>query len=71
MVPLLFIALLAVPLAELYVIVQVSVEIGILNTIALLILVSVLGAWLLKREGLATWRRLNEQLQTGRSRPKR
>jgi UPF0716 protein FxsA len=64
--PLLFIALLAIPLAELYVIVQVSVEIGILNTIALLILVSVLGAWLLKREGLATWRRLNEQLQTGK-----
>jgi UPF0716 protein FxsA len=64
--PLLFVLLLAVPLAELYVIVKISGEIGFFNTIGLLILVSIIGAWLLKREGLATWKRLNEQLQTGK-----
>lgn len=66
MIGFLFIALLLVPLAELYVIVQVAGSIGVLETIGLLILVSVVGAWLLKREGMAAWKRLNEQLQAGR-----
>lgn len=61
-----FLALLLVPLAELYVIVQVADSIGVLETIGLLILVSVIGAWLLKREGTAAWRRMNEQLQAGK-----
>lgn len=62
----LVIALLAVPLAELYVILQVADGIGVLNTLALLILVSVAGAALLKREGMATWKRLQEQIQAGK-----
>lgn len=66
MAGLLFILLLVVPIAELWVIVQVSGEIGVLNTLGLLILVSVIGAALLKREGIATWKRLNQQLQGGK-----
>lgn len=66
MVGLLFFLLLLMPLAELYVIVQVAGGIGILNTLALLILVSVGGAVLLKREGSATWRRFNEQMAAGK-----
>lgn len=62
---LLFILLIVVPLAELYVIVQVAQGIGILPTLALLIAVSVFGAYLLKREGVAAWRRLQRALAQG------
>ncbi|MDQ3951337.1 MAG: FxsA family protein [Actinomycetota bacterium] len=56
--PLLFVVLLAVPVIELAVIVQVAEEVGVFETIALLVLVSVVGAWLLKHQGSATWRSL-------------
>ena len=65
MVPLLFVALIAIPLVELYVIVQVAHVIGILDTILLLVVESMLGAWLLKRQGLATYRALRETLARG------
>ena len=65
MVPILFVLLIAVPLIELYVIVQVAHAIGILDTIALLIVESVVGAWLLKRQGMATYRALRETLARG------
>ena len=61
----LFVLLVGVPIAELYVIVQVAQEIGVLQTLGLLIAVSISGAWLLKREGLATWRRLQETIGRG------
>ena len=44
------------PLVELYVIVQVGQSIGVLPTIALLLGVSILGGWLVKREGIKAWR---------------
>jgi UPF0716 protein FxsA len=53
---LLFVAFVVMPLVELYVIVQVGQNIGVLPTIGLLLLVSVLGAWLVRREGARTWR---------------
>jgi len=55
-----------VPLAELYVIVQVGQVIGVVETIVLLLLVSILGAWLAKREGLGVFRRARQQLDAGR-----
>lgn len=51
-----------VPIAELAVIIQVGQAIGVLPTIALLILVSVVGAWLVKREGLGVLRRVQQSL---------
>ncbi len=54
-----------VPIVELWVIVMVGSRIGFLNTLALLILVSIAGAVLLKREGLATWRRLQSTMARG------
>ena len=60
-----FLALIAIPILELYVIVQVGQEIGVLPTLALLVIVSVAGAWLLRQQGTATWRRLQETLQRG------
>jgi UPF0716 protein FxsA len=54
-----------VPIVELYVIVQVGHVLGVFNTLALLVLISFLGAWLMKREGLNTWRRAQRQIETG------
>ena len=65
MVGLLGVLFLVVPLAELAVIVQVSGAVGLGNTIVLLILVSVVGAWLVKREGIGVMRRVQAQLERG------
>jgi len=64
--PLLFVLFLVVPLVELYVILQVGQEIGALNTVALLVLDSILGTVLLRSQGRAVWRRFNEALAAGR-----
>jgi UPF0716 protein FxsA len=55
-----------VPIAELYVIIQVGEAIGALPTIAILIADSFLGTWLLRSQGRATWRRFNEAVAAGR-----
>lgn len=65
MVGVLVVLLLLLPLAELYVIIQVGHAIGALNTIGLLLLVSVVGAWLMKREGMSVWRRFQRQVEAG------
>ena len=59
---LLFIVL---PIAELYVIIQVGGAIGVWPTIALLLLDSILGALLLRSQGRAAWRRFQEALAAG------
>jgi UPF0716 protein FxsA len=56
---------LIVPIAELYVIIQVASGIGVLNTLGLLILSGIIGGWLAKREGVALLRRIQRQLQAG------
>ncbi|HSE07956.1 MAG TPA: FxsA family protein [Nocardioidaceae bacterium] len=55
-----------VPLLEIYLIVQAGQAIGIGWTILILIADSVLGAVLLKREGSAAWRALQEALTSYR-----
>jgi UPF0716 protein FxsA len=56
----------AVPIAELFVIIQVGEAIGVWWTIALLIADSLIGSWLMRHQGRAAWRRFNEALQAGR-----
>jgi UPF0716 protein FxsA len=56
---LLVLAFIVVPIAELYVIIQVGEAIGVLPTLLLLLLDAVLGSWLLKHEGRSAWRRFN------------
>lgn len=56
----------AVPLAELYVILQVGDWIGAVPTILLLAADSLLGSMLLRSQGRAVWRRFNDALQRGR-----
>ena len=56
---------LVLPLVELYVIVQVAGTIGALATLASLLVVSLVGAWLVKREGLGVMRRMQDTLGRG------
>jgi UPF0716 protein FxsA len=66
-VPLLLIVLfIVVPIAELYVIIQVGQAIGVWPTLALLLADALLGSWLLKHQGQGAWRRFNEALAQGR-----
>ncbi len=51
-----------VPIAELYVIIQVGELIGIWPTLGLLLLDAVGGSLLLKHQGRGAWRRFNEAL---------
>lgn len=53
------------PLLELYVLIQVGSEIGVLWTIATLIGVSVVGTWLAKREGFRVFRSFIETSRKG------
>ena len=57
---------LVVPIVELAVIVQVGQALGTLPTIALLVVMSVVGAWLMRREGLGVLRRAQAQVRQGR-----
>ena len=62
---LLLLLFLAVPLAEILVIVEVAQRTGIIETIALLLIVSILGAWLVKSEGMGVIRKIQFQLIQG------
>ena len=66
MVPILVVLFIVVPFAEIYVLLQVGHAIGVANTLGLLILVSVVGAWLAKREGLGVIRRMQRSIEAGR-----
>jgi len=63
---LLFLVFVGVPFAEIYVLLQVGHAIGIVDTFALLILISMVGAWLAKREGLGVLRRMQATVNAGR-----
>lgn len=56
---------LVVPLAEIYLLIQAGGAIGALNTVALVVLTAVVGAWLLRWQGLATLRRVQQSLERG------
>lgn len=62
----LLIAFIVVPIVELTVIIQVGQVIGVVPTVVLLLVMSAVGAWLVKREGLGVWRRFRTALDQGR-----
>src|SRR4051794_11233370 len=63
---LLLIIFVVVPIVEIYVIIQVGEAIGVLWTIALLIVDSIVGSMLMKSQGRAAWRRFQIALSEGR-----
>lgn len=65
MAVLLALIFLVIPILELAVIIQVGQSLGALNTVGLLVLISIAGAWLVKREGLGVWRRFTAQVRAG------
>lgn len=63
---LLFLAFVVMPILEIFVLIQVGQAIGPWWTILLLVLDSIIGAWLIKREGRRAWQALRERIETGR-----
>jgi UPF0716 protein FxsA len=60
------VAFIGVPLIEIWVLIEVGQVIGPGWTILLLILDSLLGTWLIRREGGKAWRGLRQALESGR-----
>lgn len=54
------------PLLEVAALISTGRLIGTWPTIALLVVMSLIGAWLMKREGSLAWQALREALSTGR-----
>jgi UPF0716 protein FxsA len=63
---LLVLIFIVVPIAEIYVIIKVGEAIGLLPTVALLLVDAVLGSMLLRHQGRAAWIRFNRALAEGR-----
>lgn len=62
----LLVAFFAVPFMELAVIIAVGRELGIVDTLVLLFVISVVGAWLAHRQGLGVLRAIRRELDAGR-----
>jgi UPF0716 protein FxsA len=61
----LFLVVLIIPFAEIYLLLLVGSIIGALATIFLVVFTAALGAWLLRQQGFATFRRFQENLAQG------
>jgi len=61
----LFLVVLIIPFAEIYLLLQVGGIIGALPTIFLVVSTAVLGTWLLRQQGFATFRRFQASLAQG------
>ncbi len=61
----LFLVVLFIPFAEIYLLLQMGAIIGALPTVFLVIFTAALGAWLLRQQGFATLQRFQENLAQG------
>ncbi len=61
----LLLAFLVVPIVELYLFIEVSSSIGFGAALFWIVAVSILGAWLVKREGMGALRRANAKVSRG------
>jgi UPF0716 protein FxsA len=61
----LFLVVLIIPFAEIYLLLQVGSIIGAFPTIILVVFTAALGAWLLRQQGFATFRQFQENLAQG------
>jgi UPF0716 protein FxsA len=62
----LFLLFLLVPVIEIYLIIKVGSLIGALPTVALLLCISLAGAWLVRHQGFSVLRRIQSELAQGR-----
>jgi UPF0716 protein FxsA len=60
-----FLVLLIVPIIEIYLLIEIGGLIGFFPTLFLIIFTAVLGTWLLRQQGFATWQRFQEALAKG------
>ena len=60
------VAMVALPILEIWLIVQVGQMIGVWWTLAILVGEALLGAWLMRREGTRAWKALNEAFASGK-----
>ena len=65
-IPLLLALFIIVPIAELYAIYTIGDAIGVIPTLLLLALDSVLGSLLLRSQGRAVWQKFNDTMAAGR-----
>ena len=65
MILLLLLLFFTIPLVEIYVLLEVGGAIGVLPTIAMVVLTAVIGAGLIRAQGLATLGRVQQQLERG------
>jgi len=61
----LFLIVLIIPFAEIYLLLGVGGIIGVFPTILLVVFTAALGAWLLRQQGFATFQRFQESLAQG------
>ncbi len=61
----LFLAMSLIPALEIYILITVGSAIGALNTLALVLMSAMLGAWLARTQGLQTMLKLRENLNQG------
>lgn len=60
-----FLFFLAIPFLEIYVLLTMGGIIGVFPTVLLVVFTAVLGAWMLRQQGFATWQRLQAGLASG------
>ena len=65
MVQIIFLFFLTVPFVEIYLLLQIGGIVGVLPTVLLVVFTAVLGAWLLRQQGFATWQRFQTSLAQG------
>lgn len=61
----LLVLFLLTPVVELGLLIQIDKFIGFGPTLAVIVVTGVVGSFLARREGLTTWRRVNERLRSG------
>ncbi len=65
MYPYVALIFLAIPIAEIYLLIQVGTIIGALPTILLIILTAIIGVRLLRQQGLSTLMKAQQKMQSG------
>lgn len=63
----LFLFFLIVPFVEIYVLLKVGGLIGAMPTVLMVVFTAVLGAWLLRQQGFATWQRFQKSMAQGQA----